>query len=240
MFYGAQLHVYLHVQTVVYICVCVSTEGPAPPRPSSSAPPVFGLWWPWWGPLSLPRHRAPGWHRGRECPPGPSLLPGTTSQTRPPTPRAEATSCVDRKQEGSSAVAVSVVLFGTQYLWWDPVDTLQQWFVYFVVILRKITLRVKGSFMSCLFKGTIHRKIRQSIRFLTSNYSDRTLKNRRAALTSSTHQTEMQPNCILNKGPNFHLCGQTKSCCSATPITVSSSQLSSAGCRISLCSEPHI
>lgn len=127
---------------VVCLSVSVSTGGPAPPTPSSSAPPIFGLWWPGWGHPSLPRPRAPGWRRGRECPPAPSLLPDTTSQTRPPTPRAEATSCVDRKQEGSSAAVVSVVVFGTQCVWWDPVDTLQQWFVCFVVILRRITTTV--------------------------------------------------------------------------------------------------
>lgn len=122
--------IFMYKRLYVSVFVCMSTGGPAPPRPSSSAPPVFGLWWPWWGHLYLPRPPAPGWRRGRECPPAPSLWPDTTSQTPPPTPRAEATSCVDRKQEGSSAAVISAVMFGTQYLWWDPVDTLQQWFVY--------------------------------------------------------------------------------------------------------------
>lgn len=130
----------------------VSTGGPAPPTPSSSAPPGFGLWWPWWGRPSLPRPRAPGWRRGRECPPAPSLSPDTTSQTHPPTPRAEAASCVDRKQEGSSAAAVSVVLFGTQCLWWDPVDSLQQWFVCFVVDSQRDD--TDDTLTICLFKGT--------------------------------------------------------------------------------------
>lgn len=139
LFNGAQLHVFIFMYRPLCFSVCVSTGGPAPPKPSSSAPPVSGLWWPLWGRLSLSRTQAPGWRTGRECPPAPSLLPDTSSQTHPP-PRAEATSCVDRKQEGSNAAVVSAVTFGTQYLRWNPVDTLQQWFVYFVVILRKITL----------------------------------------------------------------------------------------------------
>lgn len=44
VFYGAQLHmsIFMH-SSPVCICVCVVTEGPAPPRQSSSAPQVFGL-----------------------------------------------------------------------------------------------------------------------------------------------------------------------------------------------------
>lgn len=80
---------------------CGSTGGPAQPRWSSSAHPVFCLWWPWSGLPSLSRTRAPGWCKDTGCPPAPSLWTDTTWETPPPTPRAEATSCVDRKQEGS-------------------------------------------------------------------------------------------------------------------------------------------
>lgn len=91
------------------VYLCLPTAGPAPPRWFSSARPVFGLWSPWWGPPSLPRPPAPGWHTDMGCPPAPSLLRDTASQSLPLTPRAEATSCVERKQEGSSDEVVSVV-----------------------------------------------------------------------------------------------------------------------------------
>lgn len=136
------------------LCVCLSTVDPAPPTPPSSALPISDLLWAGWGHLFLSRPLAPGWHRGRECPPAPSPLSDTTSQNLPLTPHAEATSCVERKQEGSSAVVVSVVMFRNKCMWWDAIDTLQQWFVYFVVFLRRIKPTVLKQFGRRWFHST--------------------------------------------------------------------------------------
>lgn len=195
--YGAQLHILM----CVCICVCVSTGGPAPPRSSSSAPPVSAPWWPWWGRPSLPRPRAPGWRRGRECPPAPSFSPDTASQTPPPTPRAEAASCVDRKQEGNSSAVVSVVMFGTHDLWWNPVDALQQWFVYFVVVIRET---IMGLYSICLFKGTIHQSIRQASGFV----------DMKTCITTDNITNTLNWNtaghAVLSEMLSSHVCGQEK------------------------------
>lgn len=137
--YGFNEFIVAHSLYYFYIFLSVSIEGPAPPTPSSSAPPLFGLWWPWWVRRSPPRHRAPGWCKDRGCPPAPSPLLGTVSQTPPPTQRAKATSCVIRKQEGNRW------LWSCSQHWYVSVDTVQQWFACFIVVLRKITQHVVGS-----------------------------------------------------------------------------------------------
>lgn len=140
-----------------HVCSCAdcsgSTEGPAQSRWSSSAHPVSGLWWPGSGLPSPPRTLAPVWCTGTGCPRAPSLWPDTTSQTPPPTPHAEATSCVDRKQEGSS-VAVSAVTLGTRRLWCDRVDAVQRRFDDYANSQRHHRCHTLG----WEFKGIVHQK----------------------------------------------------------------------------------